>query len=680
VQGSRFCAGCHDPVPFFSGAFDDPKFDDPDYDLASDEMAQAGIICTVCHSITHVGNTTPDGTVLGNGDYTIDEPAHYPFTFSDNPVLRWVNRQLVKAKPAFHKATFLKPEIHRSTQFCGTCHKVHLPVELNAYKYLRGQNHYDAFWLSGVSGYGVTSFYYPPKAQPNCNNCHMPLMASRDFGPRTAFATDPADPLHGELAVHGHQFPSANTAIPYLLNMPPTAIEAHQKFLDGVMRVDLFGIKEGGNVDGQLHAPLRPEVPALEPGGTYLLETVIRTVKMGHLFTQGTADSNEVWLDVTIRSGERIIGRSGAMAPGDGEVDPWSHFVNAFVIDRQGNRIDRRNAQDIFVPLYNNQIPPGAADAVHYRFTVPPDVTEPVTVDVALQYRKFDTTYMRLFQGDAFTTNDLPVTTLATDQVTFPLTGHEAPVLNHEPAVEPWMRWNDYGIGLLRKGGGRGELRQAEAAFTQVEALGRPDGPLNLARVYLNEGLVQTDAPEALARAAEFDPPPRPWTLLWLTGQVNMRNGNYAAAVDDFKQICEGGFKEAAGRGFDFAKDYRLLDDLGQATYQLALQERSPRRETHMREAEAWYLKALALDTENLTAHWGLKQVYRDLGDEVNERKHGELHLYYKPDDNARDYAVAQARIRYPAANHAAEAVVIYDLQRPGNYGLPGGLALLTSP
>ena len=28
VQASRWCAGCHDPVPFFSGRFDDPKFDD----------------------------------------------------------------------------------------------------------------------------------------------------------------------------------------------------------------------------------------------------------------------------------------------------------------------------------------------------------------------------------------------------------------------------------------------------------------------------------------------------------------------------------------------------------------------------------------------------------------------------------------------------------------------------
>ena len=36
------------------------------------------------------------------------------------------------------------------------------------------------------------------------------------------------------------------------------------------------------------------------------------------------------------------------------------------MLDRDGNRIDRRNPQDIFTPLYNHQIPPGAADVVHY--------------------------------------------------------------------------------------------------------------------------------------------------------------------------------------------------------------------------------------------------------------------------------------------------------------------------
>ena len=70
------------------------------------------------------------------------------------------------------------------------------------------------------------------------------------------------------------------------------------------------------------------------------------------------------------------------------EVDRYAHFVNVFMLDREGNRINRRNAQDIFVPLYNHQIPPGAAWTVHYGLELPPDVREAVTVNVKLRYRK----------------------------------------------------------------------------------------------------------------------------------------------------------------------------------------------------------------------------------------------------------------------------------------------------
>ncbi|MCH8823315.1 MAG: hypothetical protein IH984_07385 [Planctomycetes bacterium] len=664
VQASRFCAGCHDPVPFFSGAFDDPKFDDPNYDLASDSTAQAGITCTVCHSISHINS------VRGNADYTIDEPIHYPFTFSDNGILKWVNRQLVKAKPEFHKATFLKP-LHRSPEFCGTCHKVHLPEELNNYRFLRGQNHYDAFWLSGVSGHGVTSFYYPPKAETNCNNCHMPMVEVSDRPNFSARVRDDS----GLLKTTDHQFPSANTAIPYLLRDSLAdadgAIEAHRAFLEGVMRVDIFGLKQGGTIDGELIAPLRPKMPVLRPGGIYLLETVIRTVKMGHVFTQGTADSNQVWMDVTVTSGDRVIGRSGGRKPDSREVDPWSHFVNAFILDRYGDRINRRNAQDIFIALYNNQIPPGAADVVHYLLRVPDDADEPITVDVKLQYRKFDTEYMRLVTADDNYVNDLPVVTLAQDTVTFPIKGADQPVLNEDTKIEPWMRWNDYGIGLLRKGKGKGELRQARHAFEQVELLDRPDGPLNLARVFINEGLVQTHAPAALKRASEFDPPAYAWSLLWFGAQVASRNGDYDQVIENLLALEKGGFSQASGRGFDFSKDYRVSNELGAAFYQRGLQARETERKQVMAQAENWYKQTLVYDPENLAAHWGLKQVYRDLGDNANEKIHSSLHEKYKPDDNARDSAVAAARIKYPAANHASEAVVIYDLNRADAYDGP---------
>jgi hypothetical protein len=195
VKASRWCAGCHDPVPFYSGAFDDPKFD-----LQQHPTAHAGITCTVCHAITHVNSTE------GNAAYTIEEPEHYPFATSDNALLQWVNNQLVKAKPELHKKTFLK-DFHKSAEFCSTCHKVSLPKELNHYKeFLRGQNHYDSYLLSGVSGHGARSFYYPPEAKTNCSQCHMPLAASGDFGAK------PFDDS-GKLTVHNHLFPAANTGL-----------------------------------------------------------------------------------------------------------------------------------------------------------------------------------------------------------------------------------------------------------------------------------------------------------------------------------------------------------------------------------------------------------------------------------------------------------------------------------
>jgi len=658
VNASRFCAGCHDPVPFFSGAFNDPDFDD-----VNDPTAQAGITCTVCHAITHINS------VRGNADYTIEAPTHYPFARSERPSLRWLNRQLIRAKPAFHKKTFLKP-LHRDEEFCGACHKVHLPPELNRYKWLRGQNHYDTFLLSGVSGHGASSFYYPPRAETNCNGCHMPLRESTDFGARVRDDTD-------RLTVHDHLFPGANTALAGLAGLANAdeVVRDQQQFLQGVMRVDLFGIKADARIDGALTAPLRPEVPALVPGRPYLLEAVVRTLKLGHTFTQGTADSNEVWLEVEAVSGERVLGASGRLGR-DGTVDPWSHFANAFVLDRDGYRIDRRNAQDIFVALYDHQIPPGAADVVHYRLDVPNDAPGPITVSVRLQYRKFDTTYMKHVYGPDHV-NALPITTLATDRVTFPLAGHAdtagAEVAAAAP-IEAWQRWNDYGIGLLRKGGA-GELRQAEQAFREVERLGRADGPLNLARVYLEEGRVTQDAPDALRRAAAADPPAAPWSLLWFGGLVNLQHGRFDEAISGFEQIVEGGFAEAAGRGFDFSRDYRVLNQLGQALFERAKQERGEARREQRRallaRAVTWFERALEIDPENVTAHYNLHLVLEDLGLPDRAAEHAALHERYKPDDNARDRAVAAARARYPAANRAAEAVVIYDLASPPAPGAP---------
>jgi len=645
VEVTRLCAVCHDQVPLFSGRFDDPHYD-PDADPGS----QAGITCLGCHAITAINSPR------GNGDYSLVDPPRYPFAFSDNPLLKTINRQLIKAKPAFHKHTLLKP-LHKEPEFCASCHKVHLPQALNQYRWLRGQNHYDSFLMSGVSGHRVDSFYYPPTAQLGCNDCHMPAQASDDPAARARTAD-------GARAVHDHLFAAANTAVAAMTGRPADENVERAKRMRSAARVDIFGIKEGGHIEGRLHAPLRPELPVLEPGGSYLVDVVVRTVGIGHAMTQGTADSNEVWLDLTVRAGDRIMARSGAIGA-DGTVDEWAWFGNAYLLDRDGNRIERRNAQDIFVALYDHQIPPGAAAVVHYGLDLPADLDEPIQITAALRYRKFDTRFYRHVRGNAFDGNDLPITTLAEDSITLPVGTPSSTLSAQQRDLPAWERWNDYGIGLLRQGP-KGESRQAEAAFREVERLGRPDGPLNLARVLYREGRLG-EAAEALQRAADRDAPP--WVVAWYTGLIARDLGDLDAAIEALEALAETRFNEARARGFEFGLDYRMLTELGRTLYERARQERGEARHESrialLTRAQARLEQALAIDPENAAAHHNLSLVLGELGDPVAAEHHRGLHEHYRTDDNAIERAVTIHRSRNPAADHAAEPVAIYALRSP---------------
>ncbi|HBE68089.1 MAG TPA: hypothetical protein DDW52_08060 [Planctomycetaceae bacterium] len=669
VKASRWCAGCHDPVPFFSGAFDQP-----DYDDVNDPTSQAGITCTVCHAITHVGSVADSGvqTTRGNADYVIEEPIQYPFAYSDNPLLQKINSLLIKAKPSFHKKTFLKP-LHKSAEFCGTCHKVHLPRELTDYKdFLRGQNHYDSYLLSGVSGHGASSFYYPQIAETNCNECHMPQIASNEFG------AQPSEKVGG-LAVHDHFFPGANTALPWWRG-DDKWVENAKELLVGVTRVDIFGVREGGEIDGELMAPIGPELPVLDAGQDYLLETVIRTTKLGHHLTQGTVDSNQLWLQVTVKSDGALVGQSGSVDE-SGVVDPWSHFVNVFMLDRNGNRIAERNAEDIFVPLYNHQIPPGAGQTTHYGLTVPADVTAPLEINVKLLYRKFDAGYVQFmkdsfregdheFRGRTEPGNPLPVTVMAEDQVTLPVRTADGRVIqpnsddSRETPIE-WQRWNDYGIGMLLAG--KSQLRQAQEAFREVEELGRFDGPLNLARAQFREGDL-AGATESLKRAATMTPAPPAWTLAWLSGEVSRQQGFLKEAAESFRSVLEDDTSERRERKFDFSLDHRVRNALGLTLIDLAGQAEARRREDEAKqyfaEAEKQFLRSLEVDSEDVSAHANLATLYTKTGESDKADFHRSQQLKFKMDDNAADVAIPIARRKYPAADHAAESLVIYSLHR----------------
>lgn len=630
------------------------RFDDPHFDVDRDPTAHAGIGCLTCHATVEIGS------VRGNGDLLLERPRHYPFAFSESAALRWMSRQLIRARPALHRQSFLKP-LHRTPEFCSACHKVLIPPEVNAYRHLRGQNHYDSFRLSAALGHSASSFYYPDKAAPNCAFCHMPLEASEEFGARDF------DGLGGR-ELHDHRFAAANTALAVLADMGPEALERRKRFLTGAVRVDLFGLREGKEPNDPLRAPLRPELPELQPGGRYLVEVVVRNLRVGHALTQGTADSNELWLELKAHVGDRLLGSSGHRDP-EGQVDPWAHLLNAWLVDRQGRRIDRRNPQDIFATLYDHQIPAGAATVVTYLLELPQELQAPVELQVRVLYRKFDTRYLRYFTGDERRKNDLPVVEMAQDRVVLPVRGVPLPegTLSLPSAIPTWERWYDYGIGLLLEGGSRarGALSAAQEAFREVELQGRLEGTLGRLRVALAEGRVSPEHVAELKRLRSAGEGPI-WVMDWLEAQMSLRLGDLEGAERSLERLLSAPQGEARRRGFDFRKDDRLWELLGRVGFEkAATAENEGDRRKAQEEAVAAYQKVLSLDPEHPGAHYSLSRLYRALGFAKKAQEHLEAFERYRQDDLERAVAVGRARSQDPRANFHGEPWRVYPLHLP---------------
>ena len=218
TRPSKWCGGCHDPAVLYSG-----KMDTPIKQIVHTPEAQAGLGCMMCHSIADVKST------MGQGDFYLEYPKLHELAATKNPVLRGLHDFLIKLNPEPHRRVFLKPFMKDQTaEFCSSCHKVHLDVPVNHYRWIRGFNEYDNWQASGVSGQGARSFYYPPQPQ-QCADCHMPLEPSNDMGN-----------IAGK--VHSHRFPAANTALP-TANEDAAQLKATEDFLtSGALTVDIFAL------------------------------------------------------------------------------------------------------------------------------------------------------------------------------------------------------------------------------------------------------------------------------------------------------------------------------------------------------------------------------------------------------------------------------------------------------
>ncbi len=117
---------------------------------------------------------------------------------------------------------------------------------MNHYRWLRGQNHWDSFRLSGVSGHGVASWNYPAKAETDCNGCHMPLRAMGTPGVLADFGAKRREGS-GAANVRDHFSPRVNPAIACLNELPQCReiVDELAAFNDDAIRLDLFSRSAG---------------------------------------------------------------------------------------------------------------------------------------------------------------------------------------------------------------------------------------------------------------------------------------------------------------------------------------------------------------------------------------------------------------------------------------------------
>jgi len=667
TRPSKWCAGCHDHAVFFNGRFDRPikeQIDTPE--------ARAGLACTSCHSITHVSGS------MGNGGFTIEYPPLHELATSKNKYIRALDRFMTYLAPEPHRRSFIKPFMRQdASEFCSACHKVHLDVPVNGYRWFRGFNDYDNWQASGVSGQGARSFYYPAKTS-TCVDCHMTSVTSDDPG------------HHADGTVHSHTFAAANTAVSFA-NRDTAQLKTTEDFLkSGFISVDIFAVSpvdlkaertpmirragdaaprlstgmavgEEGDQSGpvvirdvgQMAAPIDKAQPRLVPGSTARVDVVVRTRKIGHFFPGGTVDALDVWLEMQGRDATgRVIYWSGQVADnGTGSVEEGAHFYHAVQLDGEGNPIDKRNAWQARSVLYVRLIPPGAADTAHFRVKIPDDAVGPITFTAKLNYRKFD--YYTRFsyagqpkpgQDPSLITKDhnsaaysydpanipknvsgeikdaipqLPITVLAQATASIPLGDGKTPTVWSSVAGKvDRERWNDWGIGLLLQG----DLKGAEYAFRKVTEAepGYADGWLNIARALIQEG--ENDAAKVyIDRALQIDPSLD--RVYYFKGLTQKTDGDYPAALKSFRIAAA-----------TYPRDRVVLNQI--ARVQFLQRDFAGALETLGRVS--------LVDPEDLQMHYTAMLCYRGLGKTEDAQREEKLFQRFKADESSQ--AITGAR------------------------------------
>ncbi len=199
-----------------------------------------------------------------------------------------------------------------------------------------------------------------------------------------------------------------------------------------------------------------------------------------------------------------------------------------------------------------------------------------------------------------------------------------------------WVRFNDYGIGLLLQGETRGAVR----AFKRVVDLapGRVDGYRNLARAAVRDGNV----PEAYRHLerCEAIAPGDPQTA-WVWGTAHQRAGRYEEAGKAYERVLQA-----------FPEDRAAWRNLGRVRYLYGEFE-------HALEALD---QVLAIDPEDRAAHYHRMLSLRALGRREEAAAAERAYEKYQIDESARK-VVREFLLDHPAVERATQRIQVHEVE-----------------
>jgi tetratricopeptide (TPR) repeat protein len=227
---------------------------------------------------------------------------------------------------------------------------------------------------------------------------------------------------------------------------------------------------------------------------------------------------------------------------------------------------------------------------------------------------------------------DLPIVTVAENEVTLPVVAHNAPL----PAPrtisrkDEWQRWNDYGIGLFLQG----DFKAAAAAFQKVTEAdpNNPDGWVNIGRCAVQEGDMER-ARTVLEKALSLAP--NLARANYFYARVLRSDGNYDGAVSRLRMVVA-----------QYPRDRVVLNDLGRVLF---LQRKYA-------QAVKILESVLEVDPEDLQAHYNLMLCYQGLGNEKLAKEHEARYLRFKANEAAQAIT-GPYRQTHPEDNNERQAI-----------------------